>query len=118
MVLPFDIYDFSVIPIETISGRLRRLYPGRGLRGAAKKGSFLHSSEIGEFTVDLANGGEFDLTGRRALDPGCGSGVFLVSVFNRMAEGWVRRNEKTPEWNTRSRPWRQFLREQNMRRGS
>ncbi len=29
----------------------------------------------------------------KILDPACGSGVFLVAMFNRMAESWLRENK-------------------------
>jgi type I restriction-modification system DNA methylase subunit len=32
------------------------------------------------------------LLGRRCLDPACGSGIFLVGLFNRMAEEWKQAN--------------------------
>ena len=32
------------------------------------------------------------LLDKRFLDPACGSGIFLVGLFNRLAEKWKRKN--------------------------
>ena len=106
LVLPFDVYDFSVIPIETIMGGLRRLHPCGGPGGERARGAYYTPPKLVEFTADLATESDPDLTGLRGS--GCGSGVFLVSTFNRMAEAWVRRNERAQERDacSRANSWR------------
>ena len=36
--------------------------------------------------------GETSLLDKRFLDPACGSGIFLVGLFNRLAEEWKLKN--------------------------
>lgn len=110
-VLPFDIYDFSVIPIETISAVYEDFIRAEDSEAQRRKGAYYTPPKLVEFTIDLALESENDLTRKRVLDPGCGSGVFLVSIFNRMAEGWVRRNERATN-GTRAQALAKILREQ------
>ncbi len=111
MVLPFDVYDFSVIPIETISAVYEDFIRAEDPKAQRKKGAYYTPPKLVEFTADLATEDQPDLTGKRVLDPGCGSGVFLVSTFNRMAEAWVRQNERARN-GTRARALAKILQEQ------
>lgn len=111
MVLPFDVYDFSVIPIETISAVYEDFIRAEDSTAQRKKGAYYTPPKLVEFTADLATEAEPDLSGKRVLDPGCGSGAFLVSIFNRMAEAWVRRNERARN-GTRAQALAKILREQ------
>lgn len=110
MVLPFYVYDFSVIPIETISAVYEDFIRAEDSDAQRKKGAYYTPPKLVEFTADLAIEADPDLTGKRALDPGCGSGAFLVSMFNRMAEAWVRRNGRARN-GTRARELAKILRE-------
>lgn len=81
-------YDFSVIPIETISAIYERF-----LRPADRKaGSFYTPRFLAEVILDLALSGQPSLLNRTYLDPACGSGIFLVGLFNRIAQEWQRAN--------------------------
>jgi len=111
MVLPFDVYDFSVIPIETISAVYEDFIRAEDSKAQRKKGAYYTPPKLVEFTADLATEAGPDLTGKRVLDPGCGSGAFLVSMFNRMGEAWVRRNERARN-GTRAEALAKILREQ------
>lgn len=111
MVLPFDVYDFRVIPIETISAVYEDFIRAEDSKAQRKKGAYYTPPKLVEFTIDLATEPEPDLSGKRALDPGCGSGAFLVSIFNRMAEAWVRRNGRATN-GTRAQALAKILREQ------
>src|SRR5207253_5023261 len=42
--------------------------------------------------LDVALEGMSSLLDKRFLDPACGSGIFLVGLFNRLAEEWKRKN--------------------------
>ena len=42
--------------------------------------------------MDIATEGWETLLDKRCLDPACGSGIFLVILFVRMAEEWRKRN--------------------------
>jgi len=93
-VLPFYVYDFGVIPIETISAVYEDFIRAEDSKAQKTQGAYYTPPKLVEFTTDLATEPNPDLSGKRVLDPACGSGAFLVSLFNRMAEGWVRQNER------------------------
>ena len=81
-------YDFGVIPIETISAIYERF-----LKPSDKKtGAFYTPRFLAELVLDVALSDRPSLLGQRFLDPACGSGIFLVGLFNRMAEEWRRAN--------------------------
>ena len=81
-------YDFAVIPVEAISAIYERL-----LKGAEKlKGAFYTPRFLAELVLDLALSKSKSLLGLRCLDPACGSGIFLVGLFNRIAEEWRQEN--------------------------
>ena len=81
-------YDFGVIPIETISAIYERF-----LKESDKEtGAFYTPRFLAELVLDVALTDRSSLLGLRCLDPACGSGIFLVGVFNRMAEEWRRTN--------------------------
>jgi hypothetical protein len=110
MVLPFYVYDFSVIPIETISAVYEDFVRAEDPKEQRRKGAYYTPPKLVEFTIDLATEGDFDVSEKRALDPGCGSGAFLVSVFNRMGEAWVRSNGRARN-GTRAQALAKILRE-------
>ncbi|MHB9022626.1 MAG: N-6 DNA methylase [Armatimonadota bacterium] len=81
-------YDFSAIPIETISAIYERF-----LKSAEKReGAFYTPRFLAELVLDVALMSPPSLLGIRCLDPACGSGIFLVGLFNRMAEEWKHAN--------------------------
>ena len=83
-------YDFAFIPIETISAIYERF-----LKEADEKvGAFYTPRFLAEVVLDMALADTPTLLGKRALDPACGSGIFLVGLFNRIAEEWKQANPK------------------------
>jgi hypothetical protein len=99
--LGFWVYNFRVIPIETISaiyeqaleaeGELEVGDDGKGYRRS--KGAFYTPRHLAQIAVEVAlQRSRRSLLSRRVLDPACGSGIFLVTVFNLMAEEWQRTN--------------------------
>lgn len=79
-------YDFAAIPIETISAIYERF-----LKSTDKKaGAFYTPRFLAELVLDVALSDRPSLRGLRFMDPACGSGIFLVGLFNRMAEEWKR----------------------------
>jgi len=78
-------YDFGAIPIETISAIYERF-----LKSAEKTGAFYTPRFLAELVLDVALSDRRSLRELRYLDPACGSGIFLVGLFNRMAEEWKR----------------------------
>ena len=101
-VLDFWAYDFSVIPIETISA----VYEGfvgeqgkieaalEGIDSKRSSGAYYTPLHLAELTVDIAlENIEKPVHRLKVFDPACGSGVFLVILFARMVES-LRRVEK------------------------
>lgn len=81
-------YDFSAIPVEAISAIYERF-----LKGADKlEGAFYTPRFLAEVVLDVALARSRSLLGLRYLDPACGSGIFLVGLFNRIAEEWKQAN--------------------------
>lgn len=81
-------YDFGVIPIETISAIYERF-----LKAADHQaGAFYTPRFLAEVVLDSALDGMSSLLNKKFLDPACGSGIFLVGLFNRMAEEWKQAN--------------------------
>ena len=81
-------YDFGFIPIETISA----IYEHFLKEENQNDGAFYTPRFLAELTLDTALEGHESLLDRTFLDPACGSGIFLVGLFNRMAEEWTQAN--------------------------
>ncbi|HVR38218.1 MAG TPA: N-6 DNA methylase [Thermoanaerobaculia bacterium] len=81
-------YDFSAIPVEVISAIYERFLQS----SERSEGAFYTPRFLAEAVLDVALGPTHTLLDRRYLDPACGSGIFLVGLFNRMAEEWKRTN--------------------------
>lgn len=83
-------YDFGVIPIETISAIYERFLK----EDDKSKGAFYTPRFLAEVVLDVALSETRSLVGKQFLDPACGSGIFLVGLFNRLAEEWRQSNPK------------------------
>ena len=81
-------YDFSAIPVETISAIYERFLKAPEKR----KGAFYTPRFLAELVLDIALSTTSSLLKSRYLDPACGSGIFLVGLFNRIAEEWKQGN--------------------------
>lgn len=81
-------YDFAAIPIEAISAIYERFLK----RSDQLNGAFYTPRFLAELVLDMAFATSPSLLGLRCLDPACGSGIFLVGLFNRMAEEWKGTN--------------------------
>jgi type I restriction-modification system DNA methylase subunit len=95
--LGFWAYDFSVIPVETISAIYESLLGIEDPADKKSKGAFYTPCHLAEMVVDEAVSELSTLLGKRFLDPSCGSGIFLVTLFNRMADEWYNRNKEVDE---------------------
>jgi len=93
--LTFDFwaYDFSIIPIETISAIYEDFLGAEDENEQSKSGAYYTPKHLAEMVVDVAVDGWDTLLGKKILDPACGSGIFLVILFNRIAEQWRRKNQ-------------------------
>lgn len=88
--LAFIDYDFRYIPIETISAVYEHfLNPIE----KSNQGAYYTPRVLADIVLDQAVGtrSEDSLLGGRYLDPACGSGIFLVGMFLRLAEAWNRK---------------------------
>ena len=83
-------YDFGRIPIETISAIYERFLKD----GEKAEGAFYTPRFLAEIVLDVALDGMDELIGKTFLDPACGSGIFLVGLFNRLAQQWRSRNPR------------------------
>ena len=81
-------YDFGHIPIETISA----IYEHFLAEDEQKDGAVYTPRFLVELLLDNALDGFPTLLDKTFLDPACGSGIFLVGLFNRIAEEWKRAN--------------------------
>jgi len=86
--LGFWAYDFSIIPVETISGIYERFIEAENANEKRKSGTYYTPRFLAEIVLDTALDGFSSLLDKQFLDPACGSGIFLVALFNRLAEEW------------------------------
>jgi hypothetical protein len=84
MALDFSIYDFSYLPIELLSSIYEHFL---GLvRSARATGAFYTPEMLADYLLrELESVKPFD-SGMKALDPACGSGIFLVLVYRHLIE--------------------------------
>lgn len=87
-------YDFGFIPIETISAIYEHFLKAAGEDQKKEAGAFYTPRFLAEFVLDVALAGDTSLLDKRFLDPACGSGIFLVGLFNRIAAEWKLKNPK------------------------
>ena len=90
--LGFPAYDFSLIPVETISAIYEEFLKDEDPEDQNRKGAFYTPRHLAELAIDVATDSWDTLLDKKCLDPACGSGIFLVILFNRMAEEWRFRN--------------------------
>lgn len=102
----FRLYNFGFIPVEFISSiyedflgaeaeaEAAERKPGIASRVQSQRsqGAYYTPPRLAELAVDIATEGWTTLLDKCCLDPACGSGVFLVILFIRMAEEWRMRN--------------------------
>jgi hypothetical protein len=86
--LGFWPYDFQFIPVETISAIYENFLEKEGEREKRESGAYYTPRFLAEMTLDVALEGVASLADKRFLDPSCGSGIFLVLLFNRLAAQW------------------------------
>jgi type I restriction-modification system DNA methylase subunit len=94
LALSFWAYDFSVIPIEMISGIYERFLEVEDSEQKRKTGTYYTPRFLAEIVLDAALMKQDSLQNKKILDPACGSGIFLVSLFSRIAEEWLGLNRE------------------------
>ena len=85
-------YDFGYIPVETISAIYEHFLKADGKHD----GAFYTARFLAEIVLDTALEGTRELIGKTFMDPACGSGIFLVELFNRLAWEWKRSHPDAP----------------------
>jgi len=90
--LGFWAYDFEFIPIETISGIYESFLVAEAPKKKRESGAYYTPRFLAEVVLNVALEGDSSLLDKRCLDAACGSGIFLVGLFNQMAEEWRRKN--------------------------
>lgn len=86
LCLPFKAYDFSYIPVETLSAIYEQFIRDRKEKGAIYTPEVLADYLLSE--MEWARPLERHM---KVLDPACGSGVFLVLAYRRLIEKEIRR---------------------------
>jgi N-6 DNA Methylase len=95
--LSFDAYDFSYIPIETLSVvyeqflHLRETSTGTSV--GRKRGAYYTPIPVVNFMIDRMEDVKPLHPGMRVLDPACGSGAFLVQCYRKLIEDRLRAAE-------------------------
>lgn len=89
--LGFWAYDFRLIPVETISGIYEKFLTAEDKQA---KGAYYTPRFLAELTLDVATEQTPDWQKARYLDPCCGSGIFLVTLFNRLVTDWELRHKQ------------------------
>jgi len=96
LTLDFWAYDFRYIPVETISAIYEEFLKETDLDKKRRDGAFYTPRHLAETTLHIALENRYDKTADwKALDPAMGSGIFLVAMFNLLAEQWLRKNPDT-----------------------
>jgi SAM-dependent methyltransferase len=96
MTLDFWAYDFRFIPVETISAIYEQFMKDGDLKKKRDEGAYYTPRHLAETTLHVALEGRYALAEEwRVLDPACGSGIFLVAMFNLFAEKWRRGNRNS-----------------------
>ena len=93
MTFGFWAYDFRFIPVEIISAIYEEFMKDADLKKKRNEGAYYTPRHLAETTLHVALEGRYAKVLRwRVLDPACGSGIFLVAMFNLLAEQWRREN--------------------------
>ena len=85
-------YAFDVIPLEFISS----IYETFVTKRASSQGIYYTPPHLVDFILDRVlpwDGTDWDL---KVIDPACGSGIFLVKVFQRLVHRWKLSNPGEP----------------------
>jgi hypothetical protein len=112
ITLGFWAYDFRYIPVEIISAIYEEFMKDTDVEKKRSEGAYYTPRHLAETTLHVALEGRAAGTLHwRVLDPACGSGIFLVGMFNLLAEQW-RRGNLTRRKQTKSQALLDILRTQ------
>jgi SAM-dependent methyltransferase len=112
MTLGFWAYDFRYIPVEIISAIYEEFMKDADVEKKRSEGAYYTPRHLAETTLHVALEGRAAGTLHwRVLDPACGSGIFLVGMFNLLAEQWRRENSSRSK-QTKAQALLEILRKQ------
>ncbi len=92
LALDFQAYDFSYIPVETLSSIYEQFMRREGQ--SKSEGAVYTREFVADYLLCELNSARALKVGMRVLDPSCGSGVFLVLVYRRLIELELRRQRR------------------------
>lgn len=107
--LGFWPYDFKMISVETISAVYQDFLGKEDREKQQKHGAFYTPRFLAEMVVDEAINNHPDSLNWSFLDPSCGSGIFLVIIFNRLATRWIYSQKGTPHYATKAKALQEIL---------
>lgn len=90
----FDVYDFSILPIEFISNVYERFI---GKDNQEKKGAYYTPLFLVDYIIEKTVAEHLKGTSDsscKILDPACGSGIFLVESLRRIIDHYVAHASK------------------------
>lgn len=85
----FDVYDFSILPVEFISNVYERFI---GKENQEREGAYYTPRFLVDYVVENTVGRHLAVSQAsacRVLDPACGSGIFLVESLRRIIDHYV-----------------------------
>ena len=82
--LDFEAYDFSYIPVETLSSIYEQFLHSQGT--GKKVGAVYTPEPVADYLLCELEGSKPLQSGMKILDPCCGSGIFLVLAYRRLIE--------------------------------
>lgn len=80
----FSIYDFSYIPVETLSYIYEQFLKSQGL--SKKDGAVYTPESLADYLINEISSVKPLKRGMKILDPCCGSGIFLVLTYRYLVE--------------------------------
>lgn len=102
LTLGFWPYNFKMIPVETISAVYQDFLGAEDPKGQEKSGAYYTPRFLAEMVVDLAISAHPDAFHWSFLDPACGSGIFLVILFNRLANHWLNGQPESIDYDAKA----------------
>jgi methylase of polypeptide subunit release factors len=82
--LDFEAYDFSYIPVETLSSIYEQFLHSQGT--GKKVGAVYTPEPVADYLLCELEESKPLQKGMKVLDPACGSGIFLVLAYRRLIE--------------------------------
>ncbi len=105
-------YDFKMIPVETISAIYQDFLAAEDPKQQEESGAYYTPRFLAEMVVDVAIRNNPAALDWSYLDPACGSGVFLVILFNRLANRWIHSQNAPVDYLAKAEGLQRILSEQ------